>query len=189
MAEAEVKQRKGIKEFFRKIAVSVKRKPQNIPTVAMAITFLYYSLNLTSISNTTAKIQGDNMGLAGFATMLFSILSLVVILNAFPKRQKPNVFMLVVLFVMFGIIILADIVYDMRIMTALTREENRLEITQATIYIYNAYNIVMIHAVLTGIDALLVATLPLYRKLLAKINTSIDVEGNGNLEEIDISQE
>ena len=51
-------QKKGLKEWFRKKVVAIKRNPQRIGLVAFVLTFLYYALNLTSISNTTAKIQG-----------------------------------------------------------------------------------------------------------------------------------
>ena len=78
-------------EFLRKKLVSLKRKPQMIALLVLAAAFVYYSLNLTMISNTTAKIQGAGMGLAGFATMLFSMLSLVCFLNAFPHRKKTNI--------------------------------------------------------------------------------------------------
>ena len=47
--------RKGIKEWLRKKVVGIKRNPQKIGLIAFAITFIYYSLNLTCISNTTAK--------------------------------------------------------------------------------------------------------------------------------------
>ena len=82
-----VQQPRGFHEFLRKRIVSLKRKPQSIALVVFAIAFLYYSLNLTHISDTTAKIQGANMGLCGFATMLFSILSMVCFLNAFRKKS------------------------------------------------------------------------------------------------------
>lgn len=80
-----------IKESFRKFLVSLKRNPQNIPLVMLLVTFLYYSLNLTDMSDTTAKIQGTGMGLAQFCIILFSLLSLVCLLNAFPRRKKPNI--------------------------------------------------------------------------------------------------
>ena len=55
------KQPAGFKEFIRKRIVSLKRKPQMIALFVFAIAFVYYSLNLTKISNTTAKIQGTGM--------------------------------------------------------------------------------------------------------------------------------
>ena len=61
----------GIKEFFRKLIVSLKRRPQIIPMIMLGISFVYYSLNLMNVSDTTAKIQGPGMGLCGFVTMLF----------------------------------------------------------------------------------------------------------------------
>ena len=80
-------QPKGIKEFIRKRIVALKRKPQTIALLAFALAFVYYSLNLTKISDTTAYINLPGMGLAGFATMLFSILLMVCFMNAFPHRH------------------------------------------------------------------------------------------------------
>ena len=77
-------------EFLRKLFVSLKRRPSVIALIVLVIAFLQYSLNLTHISDTTAKIQGAGMGLCGFATMLFSMLSLVCFLNAFPRRKKTR---------------------------------------------------------------------------------------------------
>ena len=73
---------------MRKFLVSLKKNPQIVPIVALCAAFLEYSLNLTEISNTTAKIQGQNMGLAAFVTMLFMMLSFVCMLNAFPRRKS-----------------------------------------------------------------------------------------------------
>ena len=131
---------KGFKEFVRKRIVALKRKPQTISLVVLALAFLYYSLNLTKISNTTAKIQSPGMGLCGFVTMLFSILCMVCFLNAFPHRKKVNVPMLILMFLMVGAV-------------ALT------------------------------------ALLPAYSKWIKRINTSVEVEGNGGMGVIDISGE
>ena len=75
---------KGLKESFRKLLVSLKRRPHMIALLVFGVAFLVYSLNLMNISDTTAKIQGKGMGLCGFATMLFSLLSL-------PLRKFPSV--------------------------------------------------------------------------------------------------
>ena len=115
-------QKKGLKEWFRKKVVAIKRNPQRIGLVAFVFTFLYYALNLTSISNTTAKIQGPGMGLSGFITMLLSILSLVTYLNAFPHRKKVNKPMLILFFVMIAVIIFCDINYRNLIFAAVFRE-------------------------------------------------------------------
>ncbi len=82
------KLRLGIKEFVRKFFVSLKRSPQNIPLVALVAAFLIYSLNLTSIANTTAKINSPNMGQCEFAAMLFSILAFVCFIRA--KAAESN---------------------------------------------------------------------------------------------------
>ena len=168
--------------------VSIKRKPQIFPGLVLAGAFLYYSLNLTKISNTTAKVQGRNMGLCGFITMLFSILVFVCFLNAFPKRQKANVPMLALMYAIFAIIVTADIFYRNRIAEAATKAEFQRVIDENP-YIFAADKVVQIHIVLIIIVALLIALLPVYGRLLKKINTSVDVEGYGKLDEIDISGE
>ena len=177
-----------MKEFIRKLLISLKRRPQIIPGIALAAAFLEYSLNLTGISDTTAKIQGRNMGLCGFITMLFSILVFVCFLNAFPKRQKANVSMLALMYAMFAVIVTADIFYHIRIVEAVSKEEFQRVLNDSP-YIYAADRIVLIHVALIGVVALLIALLPVYGKWLKKINTSIDVEGYAKLGEIDISDE
>ena len=180
---------KGLKESFRKLLVSLKRRPHMIPLLVFALAFLVYSLNLMNISDTTAKIQGKGMGLCGFATMLFSLLSLLCFLNAFPHRKKVNVPMLVLAFVMVGVILFADTYYLNAIGNALTRAENPIQIGKTTLYIAKANNMLVNHRIILIAGVVLTALLPVYSKLLRKINTSVSVEDNGKLDAIDISGE
>ena len=179
----------GFKEFLRKRLVGLKRKPQTIPLVMLAVAFLYYSLNLTQISNTTARVQGPGMGLAGFVTMLFSMLSLVCFLNAFPHRKKVNVPMLVLMLLMTGVVLYCDVYYGGRITIAVTRAENAIDPTGANSFITNAANMLRVHIVLLAIGLGLVALLPVYSRLLRRINTNILVEENADMGKIDISGE
>ena len=178
-----------IKEKIRKVLVSLKRNPQFLPLAALTVSFLVLSLNLTDISDTTAKIYGANMGLCGFISMLLSILSYVCMFSAYPKRQKPNWLMIALMLVMYAIVIFADSYYLDRITYALTRPEDPIVVTPATQYIYNAQYYLGIHIVTIIITMVTVVLEPLYAKLLKKINTSIEVADNGELESIDISNE
>ncbi len=175
----------GLKESIRKFVVSIKRNPQMIPLVMLLISFLVYSLNLTSMSGTTAKIQSQGMGLCQFTIMLLNILSMVCMLNAFPKRKKANIPMIVLMFVMFGIIIYCDIHYSNAILYALTRAENPIP---NDVKIQTAYNMLSTYMILICVTAGLVATLPVYSKLLKKINTSVAVEDNGDMAQIELSE-
>ena len=177
----------GIKEAFRKAIVSLKRNPSVIPLVMLFVAFLYYSLNLTNMSDTTAKIQGMGMGLSQFCIMLFSLLSLVCMLNAFPRRQKPNYLMIGVMFVMFAVIIYCDIHYNNAVMAALTRAESPIVLGKETEYIANAYNMLNTHVIMIGVSAALVVLLPVYSMLLKKINTSVEVEGNDSMATIELN--
>ncbi len=175
-----------LKERVRKFFVALKKNPQSIPIASLAVTFLHYSLNLTHISNTTAKLQGQNMGLAAFITMLFLILSFVCMLSAFPKRQKPKLALIIVMVVLYGAVIYADIHYMGCIVNALYRPVDPIAPVE---YIFTAYNTVLINIILVAVTILLVLTEPLYAKLIKKIKTSIEVESSGDIEAIDISGE
>lgn len=188
-AEKTVKTRGKMPEFLRKFFVALKRKPSTIALVVLLVAFFQYSLNLTHISDTTAKIQGPGMGLCGFATMLFSMLSLVCFLNAFPRRKKPVVSMVVLMLLMFAVILFCDIYYSNLITTALTRAENPIKLDASTVYIAQAYNVLQDHIIILGVGIALILLMPLYTKLLRKINTSVTVEDYGKLEAIDISGE
>lgn len=178
-----------LKERIRKVLVALKRNPQFIPILALTIAFLFFSLNLTAISNTTAKIYGKHMGLCAFIVMLLSMLSFVCMFSAYPKRQKPNIPMIALMLVMYVIVIIADYIYGVRITEALTRPENPIVVTQATFYILQAQYIVNTHIILVVVTMACVVLEPVFAKLLKKINTSIEVEDNGELENIDISDE
>ncbi|MCI7605627.1 MAG: hypothetical protein MSS69_02600 [Spirochaetales bacterium] len=182
-------QNKGLKEWFRKKVVAIKRKPQRIGLVAFVITFLYYALNLTYISNTTAKIQGSGMGLCGFATMLFSILSLVTYSNAFPHRKKVNKPMLILFFVMIAAIFFCDFRYRSLIFEAVFRETNPIVVNTGTAFISKAASVLYTHMILLAVSTVLTALSPVFKKLLGKINTAVDVDGYDQMEALDISEE
>ena len=191
--ELEIQHRRGLaawwKERWRKFLVAIKRRPQMIPLAVLVVAFVFYSLNLMHISDTTARIQGAGMGLAGFATMLFSMLSFMCFLNAFPYRKKPNIPMVVLMFAMLGIVIFADAYYINAVLTAVTRAENPIVVTESTIYIMYAEWYLRIHIGILIAAIVLIVLLPVYSKWLRKIKTSVDVGDNGSMETIDISGE
>lgn len=178
-----------IKEGTRKFFVALKRNPQYIPLAALLVSFLVYSLNLTVISNTTNKLLGANMGLCSFVTMLFSILSFVCMLNAFPKRQKPNIFMILIMLVMYGAVIYADYTYVNTIIAEVNHPTHPIVITPELSYIAEAESLLNVHMVLVGITMVCVLLEPLFAKLLRKINTSIDVEDNGEIGNIELTED
>lgn len=169
--------------------VSLKRSPQAIPLATLLIAFLIYSLNLSSIANTTARINGANMGQCEFVAMLFSILAFVVFLRAFPKRKKANKVMLGLLGGMLALLVFVDVVYITRIVSATTRAENTIVIDSNSQYIATAQTVVTIHVAFIAVTALLLVLLPVYSKAIKKIRTSIEVEGNENMAAIDIADD
>lgn len=176
------------KEAVRRFFVMLKKKPDLIPIAALAVSFLIYSLNLTSISNTTAKIYGAHMGLCSFVTMLFMMLSFVCMLGAYPKRQKPKWVMIALMTVMYLVVIAADVLYYIRIETALTRAQNPIKITESTMYIWEAQNLMVMHIVSVAVVIAMMYLEPVLAKLIKKINTSVEVESN-DVGEIELSED
>lgn len=187
--ETKVKNNSWLKETCRKMLVTLKKNPQLIPLLALTVSVIVFTFNLTDISNTTAKIYGKHMGLSAFVSMLFSILSYVCMFSAFPKRKKPNWPLIALMFVMYAAIIFADSYYIGRINYALTRPDNPIVVTESTQYIYNAEYILTIHIVTVVITMVTVVLEPVFAKLLKKINTSIEIESNDNLSAIDLAEE
>ncbi|MBR5287209.1 MAG: hypothetical protein IKU34_01295 [Clostridia bacterium] len=179
----------GMKEFIRKMIVSLKRKPQYIPLLVLAAAFLLYSLNLTHVSDTTAKIQLPGMGLSGFCTMLFSLLSFVCFINAYPHRKKTNIPMLVLMFLMLGILMVCDTYYAMRITQALTRADHPIIVDAGTAYIPAAYRMLMAHRAIVAVGALLTLLVPVLRRLLRRIDTSLPMEEDSGMSGIHLSGE
>lgn len=173
-------------EFIRKFFVALKRKPQNIPLVAIAVCFIWYSFNLSSTAFTTSRLQGSNMGLTGFAIMLFSTLAIVCCMNAFPYRKKVKVPMLVLLFVLLGIIVFCDIHYLNCIASKL---DTGLVESKLIDKVAGTRQVMTTHLIMVLVSTALVITLPIYRKWIRKIKTSIEVAENAEMEAIDISGE
>ena len=176
-----------VKEMVRKFIVSLKRRPQMIPLAVFVIAFLVYTLNLSQVSNTTAKLQSGGMGLAGFAVMLFSMLSMVSFMNAFPYRKPVNKPMLILMFVMNAIIIFADVFYLGAVAGVQGNEATRVAITGDTLYIVYAQYYLQRHIVVLAIAIVLTVLLPVYSKLLRKINTNREIEGNADMGAIDLA--
>ena len=184
-----MKKPSAFREFYRKRLVTLKRKPQLIAMLVLVAAYVYYSLNLSQIANTTALINGPHMGLAEFSTLLFSALALVSFLNAFPHRKKTNVPMLVITFLMIGILLFSDYYYGGRIIAALTREESPISPTGKNAFVAVAQGVVRVHMILVVIGAALLALLPVYTPMIRKINTNVEVAGNSDMAAIDISGE
>lgn len=156
----------------------------------MVVSFVVYSLNLTTIANTTARIQGRNMGQCEFIIMLLGILAFVSFLRAFPRREKPKLSMIGLTIMLLGISLFCDCIYLLRINQAIAAQDpSKPVITEDTMYIQNAMGLMSVHIVLLIVCIALIVLLPVYSKLIRKIKTSIDVAGNDDIGAIDISND
>ena len=177
----------SLKEFFRKFLVTLKKNPSFIPLAMLLISFIIYSFNLTSISDTTATIQGKGMGICEFAAMLFSILSMIAMLNAFPKRSKPNYPIVGLIVLLNVIIIVADLIYVNKISEYFVIVGDKINPKYYDAYI-TSFNMLYTHIALTAATVATVILEPLFAKLLKKINTSVELEET-NVANIELAEE
>lgn len=170
----------AFKEWCRKRVVALKVKPQIIPLVVMAFTTIYFMLVLFTISkavqfsstneNTTA------CGICTFITTLLSLLYLVSYLNAFPKRKKPNIFFIVLVGVMIAGQLACDVVYYVQMINCINSIPENLIGDTMDAACREAQPYIIGHIVLLGISSVVFALLPVYSKLIRKIDTSVKLE-------------
>lgn len=177
----------GVKEWFRKFIVKLKRKTQLIPLVLILISSLIYLCIIGTLSQVVEKNTGiDNLGISMFVNTLVSILILPTFLNAFPKRKKPNIVYIVAVFVLLALIIGMDLLYYIN--TSNFIDEHRIDLSRNP-EIQDAYNSLIIHVVFVAIAFVAFAFMPLYKKGINMINTSKVLEENKLSDEIDTSAE
>ena len=179
------------KEWFRKKIVALKRKPQLIYFVfSVIVTFLYLCWLFTFSRTIYANQAVSWAGLMVFINTLVSILLLALYFNAFPKRSKPKIVFIVLMFVFMAVIVACDLAYYIEMNDYFV---NRSGLTDADFadkpYMKQSLTLAITHVVLVGIEAILLATLPLYKKLILKINTKKVIEENKLSEEIDTSED
>lgn len=166
-----------IKEWFRKKIVALKRQTNVIPLFLFLITSLIYLLSLAAFSRTAMEgfPNGDMLGFPVFVNCLLSILIVVLHLNAFPKRKKKiNIPNYVLVYVFAAILLAMDILYYIKVGAIVAK--NGQTIAEAQDYVKTAAAVSIVHIVFLGISVIALATLPLYSKLIMKINTSKVIE-------------
>lgn len=197
VAEGEQKQSKGskvgaaVKEWFRKRIVGLKRSPQTIVLVALFITTALWLIWLFTFSRTiAANSKADMCGLVVFINTLVSILIIALFGSAFPKRKKPNIVFIVLLFVFMAAIITCDALYYSQMSLYFKWRSNYSQADyDANPWYKQSLALAIAHIVLVGICAILLATLPLYKRLINKINTKKEVASNDMKEAIDVEED
>ncbi len=162
----------------------------NIAFVVLIVSSVMYLCSLGNLSQAALNVYVDWLGLSVFVNTLFCILSLLLFMNAFPKRsKKPKIVMLVLLFVFIAAMIGFDILFYVKISDPFNAETNPTIKATLEEYVVPALNSTIAHIVLNGLAAILTATYPLYGKLINKINTRKVVESTELKEEIDTTAE
>ena len=181
----------GIKEWIRKQVVTLKRSPQRIPLFIIVICSVLWLLWLFTFSQAAYELPGlDTLGLIIFINTMLSILILPLFLNAFPKRKKPNIIFIALVFIFIAALIAIDLIYYMQVNTYLFIDHNQSDSWIAERpYMSSSLNLSIAHIILVAISALSLALMPVYAPLIKKINTAKEIEGNDIHETIDVEDD
>ncbi|MDE7076375.1 MAG: hypothetical protein K2O62_03540 [Clostridia bacterium] len=175
----------GVKEWFRKLIVKLKRKTQLIPLALTLITSFVFLCMIGTFSQLIQINSGiSSLGICMFVSTLASILVLPLFLNAFPKNKKPVIAFIVAVFVVFALIIAMDVIFLVNMQTFFAKHD-----VSSKAFYNESQTSLIVHIVLVGICVLSFAFLPLYKKAINKINTKKVVSSNDFSDEIDTSAE
>lgn len=178
----------ALKEWGRKKLVMLKIKTHFIPLILLAISTIYFYCCLGTLSQAVLVIPSVKFAaFVMFVNSLLTLIALVMFLNAFPKRKKPNLIAVVAVFVLMGLIIGMDIIYYVQINGFIADAYDAY--MERYPEFYDAFTCIIVHIVLVGIALVAFATMPLYKKLLNKINTRKELASTDLKEEIDTSAE
>ena len=165
----------NLKERWRKFLVTTKRKPQRLAFFPLIISTILWMFGVVYCGQATIYDNIPGMGLCIFVNTMFSILTLLLFMNTFPKRAKHmNYIMLALTFVFMAVMLTCDLVWYIKSYPVhMEAYKNASATALASIKPgLKAFPIVIVHIVFVAISAILLATLPLYKKLILKINTS-----------------
>lgn len=182
----------NLKERWRKFLVNTKRKPQRLAFFPLLVSTVIWMIGIVYFGQATIYDNVAGMGLCIFVNTMFSILTLLLFMNTFPKRAKHmNYIMLALTFVFMAVMLACDLVWYLQSYPVHSAAYNSASGSALDKIApgMKAFPLVLTHLVFVCISAVLLATLPLYSKLIMKINTSKVIEENKLSEEIDTSAE
>ena len=96
-------------------------------------------------------------------------------MNAFPKRKKMKIVPMVLCALSMALMAFMDIMFYIEF-----KELTANDVLMRKPYWDTTFNVLITHVVFLGITAILMATMPLYKAALMKINTRKEVESTVN---------
>ena len=190
----------GIKEWFRKFIVKLKRRPMNIGLFVLLISTIVILCSLGNLSQLglSTQYQKELQGLCIFIDILFGVLVLILYMNAFPKRSKKPKLVMYILTIVFMLVLIGLDLY-LYIMWGKNRAADLIRVPNNYNYwnvdpginnfYFKALNGILAHAILVFISMVLMVLSPVIGKLLNKINTKVVLEESQLKQEIDVEED
>lgn len=187
-----------MKEFFRKKIVYLKRNPQFITLLILIATSCIFLFALGAHSDDATGAYAEDYlsgwaatpdgqkyggvvpaifrlpGLYVFILTLFSVLSVISYLSVY-KRGKLNVFMLATTFFMLAVMVACDILYVQALRFYVDSYGSKVLLDAGEVNgVQDSINNATAHLIANIVAIVFVAIVPLIRKLLNLIDTSVE---------------
>ncbi len=157
-------------QTLRKWIVSLKRRPQNIPLVMLVICCFLYTFNLTAHSNASIYVSSRVVALYVFIITLATMLTIFSFVNVY-ARKKRRWLMRIVVYLLIAVQIALGIAYYQVMYHEVFLRENPVPLT---LDIANSMNGTVTHLAALMLTLLAIVLLPVYSRLLNKIDTSME---------------
>jgi len=158
-----------MKPTIRKLMISLKRRPQNIPLTLLILCCFLYTFNLSAHSNASMYVSSRIIALYVFIITLSSILVIFSFINAY-SGKKRKWFMQAIVYVLIVAQLVIDFAYYQIMSYEVFLRNNPVPITAD---IAKSMNVTMFHIIALGLTLLVIISLPFYHKLLLKIDTFV----------------
>jgi glucan phosphoethanolaminetransferase (alkaline phosphatase superfamily) len=163
-----------MKEFIRKRIVYLKRHPQFIPFLFAVISCLTFTFNMTNFSDTMMYLsENQYIAFNMFLITLSSFMSVLLLAGSLKRLNKTSIIMIIICCALAALQIALDILFIQGAHHQLYVRENPVPMKP---FLQTAIDISYVHIVLLAIFILSAVLLPVYSRLLKKINTQTQEE-------------
>lgn len=156
----------------RKWIVSLKRRPQNIPLALLVVCCFMYTFNLTAHSNAVMYVSARVIALYVFIITLSSMLTIFSFVNAYAGKKRKWLMQAVVYLLIAVQIVLEFAYYQVMYYEVFLRDDP----VPLTADIATSMNGTVLHLIALSVALLAIVFMPVYHKLLGKIDTTLEDE-------------
>ncbi|MDR1736838.1 MAG: hypothetical protein LBR85_08250 [Oscillospiraceae bacterium] len=156
--------------------MSLKRRPQSIPLLMLVVCCCIYTFSLSAHSDASLQVPNSFVAICVFGVTLTSFLTIFSFINMYSKKNRNRKWiMAAVMYVLLLAQLGLDIVYYRIMVYETVIKPNPVDVTRY-VQVGKSMGNTMVHIIALGITLLVILLIPVYHKLILKIDTSFEDE-------------